>query len=73
MAAIVGSAGLGDEERRLLELADRFERELIGQGLASRSIEETLDLGWALLAPFPPEALNRIPPALLAAHRPAGG
>ena len=73
MAAIVGSAGLGDEERRLLDLADGFEHRLVGQGAASRSIEETLELGWSLLAPFPAAALNRIPPALLAARRPAGG
>jgi V/A-type H+-transporting ATPase subunit B len=70
MAAIVGAANLGEEERRFLEFADRFERELIGQGGAFRSIEETLEVGWRLLAPFPLQALTRIPPALLEA-RPA--
>jgi V/A-type H+-transporting ATPase subunit B len=64
MAAIVGAANLGEEERRLLDVADRFERELIGQGDAFRSIEETLEIGWKLLAPFPPEALSRIPAAV---------
>jgi V/A-type H+-transporting ATPase subunit B len=71
MAAIVGTGGLGDEERRLLEFADRFEAELVGQGSSARSIEETLETGWRLLAPFPPEALNRIPPELVKARRPA--
>jgi V/A-type H+-transporting ATPase subunit B len=71
MAAIVGAANLGDEERRHLEFADRFEAELVGQGDAFRTIEETLDLGWRLLAPFPPEALARIPAKLVSAHRPA--
>jgi V/A-type H+-transporting ATPase subunit B len=68
-AAIVGSASLGEEERRLLAFAERFERELVGQGAAFRSIEDTLELGWSLLAGFPPEALSRIPAALLAARR----
>jgi V/A-type H+-transporting ATPase subunit B len=69
MAAIVGAANLADDERRLLDFADRFEAELIGQGGAFRTIEETLDLGWRLLAPFPVEVLNRIPAALLEARR----
>jgi V/A-type H+-transporting ATPase subunit B len=68
MAAIVGSGSLGEEERRLLELADAFERELVGQGGAFRSIEETLELGWRLLGRFPPDALTRIPAALLEAR-----
>jgi V/A-type H+-transporting ATPase subunit B len=69
MAAIVGAANLAEDERRLLDFADRFEAELIGQGGAFRTIEETLDLGWRLLAPFPVEVLNRIPAALLTARR----
>jgi V/A-type H+-transporting ATPase subunit B len=70
MAAIVGAANLGDEERRFLEFSDRFEAELVGQGGGFRSIEETLDLGWRLLARFPPEVLTRIPTALVQARRP---
>jgi V/A-type H+-transporting ATPase subunit B len=65
MAAIVGAANLGEEERRFLEFADRFETELIGQGGAFRSIEETLEVGWRLLDQFPRQALSRIPPALI--------
>ena len=68
MAAIVGEANLGEEERRFLEFAERFERELVGQGRAFRSIEETLDLGWKLLSAFPAEALTRIPAAMAAAR-----
>jgi len=65
MAAIVGAANLGEEEKKLLEFADRFEAELVGQGSAFRSVEETLDRGWALLAAFPPAALTRIPSEIL--------
>jgi V/A-type H+-transporting ATPase subunit B len=71
MAAIVGAANLGDEERRFLEFADRFEAELVGQGGTFRSIEETLELGWKLLAAFPPEVLTRVPARLVEARRPA--
>ena len=69
MAAIVGAANLGEEERRLLDVADRFERELVGQGDVFRSIEDTLEIGWKLLAPFPADALSRIPAAVLEARR----
>jgi V/A-type H+-transporting ATPase subunit B len=72
MAAIVGAANLGEEERRFLEFADRFEAELVGQGGGFRSIEETLDRGWALLAGFPAAALTRIPAALVAARHHGG-
>jgi len=70
MAAIVGAANLGEEERRFLEFADRFEAELVGQGESFRAVEETLEVGWGLLSAFPPQALSRIPPDLVGA-RPA--
>jgi len=60
MAAIVGAANLGEEEQRLLSFADRFEAELVGQGDTFRSVEETLDGGWRLLAAFPTSALTRV-------------
>jgi V/A-type H+-transporting ATPase subunit B len=72
MAAIVGAANLGEDERRVLEFADRFEAELVGQGGAFRSIEDTLELGWKLLGAFPPDLLTRIPAPLVEARRPKG-
>ena len=72
MAAIVGAANLGDEEKKLLAFADTFEAELVGQGDAFRTIEETLEVGWRILGAFPPAALTRIPAALLR-ERPAAG
>ena len=72
MAAIVGEANLGEQERRFLSFADRFERELVHQAGEGRSIEETLRLGWTLLADFPASALTRIKPSFIAEHhRPA--
>jgi V/A-type H+-transporting ATPase subunit B len=73
MAAIVGAANLGEDERRFLEFADRFEAELVGQGGTFRSIEDTLELGWKLLAAFPPDVLTRVPAALLQARKAKGG
>jgi V/A-type H+-transporting ATPase subunit B len=70
MAAIVGAANLGEDERRLLEFADAFETSVVGQGEAFRTIEETLEAGWRLLAGFPRQSLTRIPEAVIEA-RPA--
>jgi V/A-type H+-transporting ATPase subunit B len=72
MAAIVGATNLGEDERRLLEFADRFEQRLVGQGGAFRSIEDTLEAGWELLSAFPPASLTRIPARLLESRRGGG-
>jgi V/A-type H+-transporting ATPase subunit B len=68
MAAIVGVANLGDEERRFLEFSDRFEQELVNQGASFRSLDETLAVGWRLLAAFPPAALTRVKAGLVERH-----
>jgi V/A-type H+-transporting ATPase subunit B len=60
MASIVGESGLADGDRRALAFADRFERELIGQGGARRTLAETLAIGWRLLEGLPREDLHRI-------------
>ncbi len=70
MEAIVGEAGLGPEERAFSTFAGRFEAEFIHQGGQGRSIEETLGIGWRLLATFPAEALTRIKRTLIGRYRP---
>lgn len=60
MATIVGEAGLSDPDRRALAFAARFERELIDQGHAPRSIAETVAAGWRLLVELPRDDLERI-------------
>ncbi len=72
MAAIVGAANLGEDERRFLDFAERFERELIHQGGEFRSLEDTLGTGWRLLSAFPPEALTRVKAALVARYGKGG-
>ena len=70
MAAIVGVTNLGEDERRFLDFGDRFERELVHQGGAFRTLEETLGVGWRLLATFPPSALTRVKARLVERYRP---
>jgi len=60
MAAIVGRAGLTAADARALEFAERFERELIHQSGARRTITETLEMGWRLLASLPREDVLRL-------------
>ena len=59
--SIVGEQALSDDDRRTLAFVDDFERQFVGQGEQRRSIEETLDLAWELLARFPADELKRIP------------
>jgi V/A-type H+-transporting ATPase subunit B len=65
LVAIIGEASLTDDDARSLRFAERFENELVGQGAPRRSLLESMDKAWELLAEFPPEALKRIPRALL--------
>jgi len=60
LTAIVGEQALSDEDRMVLGFVDAFEREFVGQGAQRRSIEQTLDLAWELLAPFPEAELRRV-------------
>ncbi|MFC7248421.1 ATP synthase subunit B [Halomicroarcula sp. GCM10025324] len=63
---IVGREALSDLDNKYLDFADRFEEEFVDQGTeTSRSIDETLELGWDLLSMLPKEALNRIDEELI--------
>ncbi|MBT4485764.1 MAG: V-type ATP synthase subunit B, partial [Candidatus Latescibacteria bacterium] len=60
LMSIVGEESLTEMDRNYLKFAERFEKELIGQGTKPRDIEETLNLGWTLLKIFPKEELSRL-------------
>jgi len=60
MAAIVGADGLAPIDRRALALVETFERQLIHQGRARRSLDQTIELGWSLLEELPREELSRV-------------
>jgi V/A-type H+-transporting ATPase subunit B len=52
LEAIVGREGMSEPDQRMLDFAEAFEREIIHQGDARRSVNETLDLSRALLQKF---------------------
>ncbi|MRR10266.1 V-type ATP synthase subunit B, partial [bacterium] len=60
LVAIIGEEALTEIDRKYLKFAEGFEREMINQGQADRSIEATLDLGWKLLSLLPMKELKRI-------------
>ncbi|MER3488531.1 MAG: V-type ATP synthase subunit B [Meiothermus sp.] len=60
LVAITGEDALTETDKKYLRFAENFEKKFINQGQKDRSIEETLNLGWALLSDFPPSELKRI-------------
>ena len=71
LSAILGDAALTDVDRKYAKFAEEFERRYISQGFdCNRSIEETLDLGWELLAILPKSELKRIKDAYIEKYLP---
>jgi V/A-type H+-transporting ATPase subunit B len=68
LMSIVGEGGLPSEDRRYLAFADAFEHDYLDQGAERRTLVETFDLGWRLLAPFPAGDLKRVSAEQLARH-----
>lgn len=69
LAVVLGEASLTDLDKAHLKFADRFEKEFINQGHhTERTITESLDLGWKLLADLPRESLKRVKPAMIEKH-----
>ena len=61
LASVIGEDELSPLDKKYLEFGRLFEQVFVGQGFnAKRSIEETLNLGWALLSTLPKEALDRL-------------
>lgn len=65
LTAIIGEAALSDEDRRYLAFAEDFEQSFVGQDGQPRTLEQTLDRAWELLARFPAAELKRVKPDLL--------
>lgn len=66
LAAIIGEEELSDSDKLYLRFGERFEQEFLCQGeFENRSIAETLDLGWKLLATLPRADLYRIKSSLI--------
>jgi V/A-type H+-transporting ATPase subunit B len=66
LEVILGEAALSDMDRIFYKFADSFENRYIAQGeTEDRPIEQTLDLGWELMAVLPRAELKRIREAFL--------
>ncbi len=71
LVAVVGEEALTSRDKRYLEFADEFEKRFVTQGKnEDRSIEETLDLGWDLLATLPEGELKRIDEHIIKEYHP---
>jgi V/A-type H+-transporting ATPase subunit B len=52
LESIIGRDGMADKDKRILDFADAFEKDLVNQGDIRRDIAETLDIGLRLLKDF---------------------
>ncbi|MBR6336664.1 MAG: V-type ATP synthase subunit B [Ruminococcus sp.] len=61
LASVIGEEELSDSDKAFLNFGRLFEKHFLGQDFnENRSIEQTLDLGWALLSQLPREELDRV-------------
>ncbi|HWQ29778.1 MAG TPA: V-type ATP synthase subunit B [Negativicutes bacterium] len=73
LAVILGEGALSDTDKLFAKFADEFEKRYVSQGDSEdRSIEETLTIGWELLAILPRVELKRIKDAYIDKYLPKG-
>jgi V/A-type H+-transporting ATPase subunit B len=66
LASVIGEDELSEIDKKYMEFGRKFEQYFVGQGNnANRSMQETLNLGWALLSTLPEAALDRLDPELI--------
>ena len=66
LASVIGEEDLSAEDRRYMDFGREFEERFLSQSYdENRSITETLDLGWKLLAILGADQLDRIDPELI--------
>ncbi|MGN0661501.1 MAG: V-type ATP synthase subunit B, partial [Oscillospiraceae bacterium] len=69
LASVIGEEELSETDKAYMKFGKLFENNFISQGFnENRSIEETLDLGWALLSTLPQSELDRVDEQLLKEH-----
>lgn len=69
LASVIGEDELSDVDKSYLKFGNAFEKHFVAQRSdENRSIEETLDLGWDLLAMLPLSELDRVDQKVLDAH-----
>ena len=67
LASVVGEEGLAATDRQYLAFGQAFEGELVNQS-APRTLEQSMAIGWRLLAGLPLAELSRLSDAQIAAH-----
>ncbi len=73
LAVILGEGALSDTDKLFAKFADEFEKHYVSQGEdEDRSIEETLKLGWELLAILPKQELKRVKDEFIEKYMPKG-
>lgn len=66
LASVIGEEELSPADKKYVKFGKLFEQQFVNQGAnENRSIEESLDLGWRLLATLPREELDRVDDATL--------
>ncbi len=61
LASVIGEEELSDSDKKLLEFGKKFENTFIRQSEnESRSMEQSLTIGWELLSELPREELDRV-------------
>lgn len=73
LVAILGESALSDLDRDYAKFAEQFELKFLKQGFqTNRTIEESLDLSWQLLAILPKGELKRIQEEYIEKYHPHG-
>jgi V/A-type H+-transporting ATPase subunit B len=67
LASVVGEEGLAATDRQYLAFGTAFENTLVSQS-EPRTLEQSMDVGWRLLAGLPVTELTRLSDAQIAAH-----
>ena len=67
LASVVGEEGLADTDRQYLAFGTAFEERVLAQS-APRTLEQSMDAGWRLLAGLPATELTRLSDAQIATH-----
>lgn len=68
LASVVGSEGLTEVDRLYLRFGEGFEGEFIQQGDERRTLEQSMEIGWRLLAGLPRSELHRLSDTQIARH-----
>ena len=73
LSIVLGESALSDIDKKFARFANIKEKEYVNQGFdTNRTIEETLDIGWKLLATLPKQELSRIKEEFIEAYLPTG-